>query len=111
MSRGEIHLRQTVVIAAGRIPWIAPSGNAQIPQGTVLGTVRVAGDGRYLMLGLWDMHVLLLQLPGKASTPLSPNLRLELPPFTGGLISSVTISHGHQTSTGGTKFQFPSAWK
>jgi len=53
VSRGEIHYGQTVVIAGSRIQWIAPSGNAQIPPGTV----RVAGDGRYLIPGLWDMHV------------------------------------------------------
>jgi imidazolonepropionase-like amidohydrolase len=51
--RGEIHYGQTVVIAGGHIQAIAPSGNAQIP-GNAL---RVPGEGRYLMPGLWDMHV------------------------------------------------------
>ncbi|HUA18459.1 MAG TPA: amidohydrolase family protein [Bryobacteraceae bacterium] len=51
--RGEIHYGQTVVITGGRIQAIVPSGNAQIPAGAF----RVPGEGRYLMPGLWDMHV------------------------------------------------------
>ena len=51
--RGEIRYSQTVVIAGGRIEAIVPSGDAQIPAGAL----RVPGEGRYLMPGLWDMHV------------------------------------------------------
>jgi len=51
--RGEIHYGQTVVIAGGRIQAITPSANAQIPAGAL----QVPGAGRYLMPGLWDMHV------------------------------------------------------
>ncbi len=53
VTRGEIHYGQTVVIVGGRIQAIAPSGNAQIPASAL----RVPGEGRYLMPGLWDMHV------------------------------------------------------
>jgi imidazolonepropionase-like amidohydrolase len=53
VTRGEIHYSQDVVIAGGRIQAITPAGNAQIPAGAR----RVAGEGRYLMPGLWDMHV------------------------------------------------------
>jgi imidazolonepropionase-like amidohydrolase len=51
--RGQIHYGQTVVITGGRIQAIVPSGNAQIPAGAL----RVPGEGRYLMPGMWDMHV------------------------------------------------------
>src|SRR5277367_1509364 len=53
VTRGEIHYVQTVLITGGRIQAIAPSGNTQIPAGAL----RVPGEGRYLMPGLWDMHV------------------------------------------------------
>src|SRR5579872_2191679 len=53
VSRGEIRSGQTVVIAGGRIEAVAPAGKAQIPSGAL----RVPGDGRYLIPGLWDMHV------------------------------------------------------
>jgi imidazolonepropionase-like amidohydrolase len=53
VTRGEVHYGQTVVIVGGRIQTIAPSGNPQIPASAL----RVPGEGRYLMPGLWDMHV------------------------------------------------------
>ena len=44
---------QTVVIAGGRIAAVTPSAAARVP-----GTARVIdGSGRYLIPGLWDMHV------------------------------------------------------
>lgn len=61
--RGEIHYGQSVVIAGGHIRAITPSPNAQIPGDAV----RIPGDGRYLIPGLWDMHVHLrsdLKSPG-----------------------------------------------
>lgn len=51
--RGEIHSGQTVIIANGLIEAVGPSGSVDIPAAAV----RLAGDGRYLMPGLWDMHV------------------------------------------------------
>src|SRR5258705_4214741 len=51
--RGEIHSGQTVIIADGLIEAAGPSGSTDIPAAAV----RIAGDGRYLMPGLWDMHV------------------------------------------------------
>jgi hypothetical protein len=51
--RGEIHAGQTVVIANGLIEAVGPSDSVNIPAGSV----RIPGDGRYLMPGLWDMHV------------------------------------------------------
>jgi imidazolonepropionase-like amidohydrolase len=53
VSRGEIRYGQTVVMAGGRIEAVAPFGKARIPEGAL----RVPGDGRYVMPGLWDMHV------------------------------------------------------
>src|SRR6266404_2216502 len=52
--RGEIHSGQTVIIANGRIEAAGgPSDGVDIPAAAV----RIPGDGRYLMPGLWDMHV------------------------------------------------------
>jgi imidazolonepropionase-like amidohydrolase len=51
--RGEIHAGQTVVIVNGIIDAIGPSDSVNIPAGAA----RIPGDGRYLMPGLWDMHV------------------------------------------------------
>jgi imidazolonepropionase-like amidohydrolase len=51
--RGEIHSGQTVIIANGLIEATGPSGGVDIPAATV----RIPGDGRYLMPGLWAMHV------------------------------------------------------
>jgi imidazolonepropionase-like amidohydrolase len=51
--RAEIHSGQTVIIANGLIQSVGPSGHMDIPAGAV----RIPGDGRYLMPGLWDMHV------------------------------------------------------
>jgi imidazolonepropionase-like amidohydrolase len=65
VTRGEIHYGQTVVIASGRIQAITPSGNAQIPAGAL----QVSGEGRYLMPGLWDMHV---HLRGDRKNPIIP---------------------------------------
>jgi imidazolonepropionase-like amidohydrolase len=53
VSRGEVRYNQTVVLAGGLIESISPAGAARIPAGAM----RIPGDGRYLMPGLWDMHV------------------------------------------------------
>jgi imidazolonepropionase-like amidohydrolase len=51
--RGEIHAGQTVLIVNGLIEAIGPSDSTNIPAAAA----RVPGDGRYLVPGLWDMHV------------------------------------------------------
>src|SRR5713101_2727786 len=51
--RGEIHAGQTVIIANGLIEAVGPSDSVNVPAAAV----RIPGDGRYLMPGLWDMHV------------------------------------------------------
>src|SRR5713226_8898649 len=53
VMRGEIHSGQTVIIANGLIEAAGPSGEVDIPAAAV----RIPGDGRYLIPGLWDMHV------------------------------------------------------
>ena len=44
---------QTVLIRGNRIVAVGPSRSVTIPRGTQL----VSGQGRYLIPGLWDMHV------------------------------------------------------
>jgi imidazolonepropionase-like amidohydrolase len=51
--RSEVHSGQTVVIANGIIEAVGSSDSVNIPAAAV----RVPGDGRYVMPGLWDMHV------------------------------------------------------
>src|SRR5262249_9756889 len=51
--RGEIHPGQTVIIANGVIEAAGPSGGVAIPADPL----RIPRDGRYMMPGLWDMHV------------------------------------------------------
>jgi len=51
--RGEIRPDQTVVIANGKISATGPAASVATPRDAVL----IAGDGEYLIPGLWDMHV------------------------------------------------------
>jgi imidazolonepropionase-like amidohydrolase len=44
---------RTVLISEGRITWIGPSSRARVPKDASL----VNGRGKYLIPGLWDMHV------------------------------------------------------
>lgn len=44
---------QTVLIRGNRIVAVGPAGAVAIPRGTTV----VSGQGRYLIPGLWDMHV------------------------------------------------------
>ncbi|HEX8391731.1 MAG TPA: amidohydrolase family protein [Longimicrobium sp.] len=44
---------QTVIVRGGRIEAVGPAGDARIPRGAR----RVDGRGRWLIPGLWDMHV------------------------------------------------------
>lgn len=50
---GERLADRTVIVAGGRIAWVGPASEARIPGGT---PVREA-KGRFLIPGLWDMHV------------------------------------------------------
>jgi predicted amidohydrolase len=52
VSKGEVVSDQTVLVAGGRITEVG-LGSAALPAGAK----RIAGDGRYLIPGLWDMHV------------------------------------------------------
>ncbi len=45
--------RQTVIVRDGRIEWLGPAQDADIPAGAVL----IDGAGKYLMPGLVDVHV------------------------------------------------------
>jgi len=44
---------QTVLIRAGRIEAVGPADSVRVPAGAV----RVDGRGKYVIPGLWDMHV------------------------------------------------------
>lgn len=50
---GAIRPGMTVVIARGRIATVAPNRRAHIPKGAS----RVDASGKFLIPGLWDMHV------------------------------------------------------
>ena len=56
---------QTVVVADGRIRAVGPAGRVAIPRGAR----RVDGTGRYLIPGLWDMHVHLASA-GESALPM-----------------------------------------
>ncbi len=49
----ELRRDWTVVVREGRIVAAGPSGAVRVPRGATV----VAGAGRYLVPGLWDMHV------------------------------------------------------
>ena len=51
--RGTIRAHQTVLVQNGRIAAAAPADQVQLPNEVK----RIAGNGRYVMPGLWDMHV------------------------------------------------------
>ncbi len=50
---GTVRPGLTVVVAGGRIAAVGPSAETPIPDGVEI----VTGEGRYLISGLWDMHV------------------------------------------------------
>ena len=50
---GNVHSDQTVVVERGRIASVAPAGSAKIPAGATI----VDGRQKFLIPGLWDMHV------------------------------------------------------
>jgi len=51
--KGAVRPHQTVVIADGRIEDLGAADGIRIPARAV----RVPGEGRYLIPGLWDMHI------------------------------------------------------
>ena len=51
--KGETRGHQTVLIANGRIAAAGPSDAVSIPAQAI----RIPGEGRYLIPGLWDMHI------------------------------------------------------
>ena len=53
VDRGERLAQRTVVIRNGRIEALGPSGKTAVPAGAEI----VSGRGRFLIPGLWDMHV------------------------------------------------------
>ena len=70
MDGGERTLAdQTVLVRDGRVAWVGPAAQAQVPAGAT----RIDGRGKYLIPGLADMHFHLF-LP----EPAEPNLALLL---------------------------------
>jgi imidazolonepropionase-like amidohydrolase len=61
MDRDRILRRQSVIVRDGRIAEIGAAGKVKVPSGAL----RVAGDGKYLMPGLAEMHG---HLPGVGAT-------------------------------------------
>ena len=53
VAAGGLVSDQTVLIAGSRIDWIGPADDARVPAGTTV----VEGAGKFLIPGLWDMHV------------------------------------------------------
>ena len=62
MDRERVLDHQTVIVRDGRITEIGAAGRVKAPEGAL----RVAGDGKYLMPGLTEMHG---HLPGPGSAP------------------------------------------
>ncbi len=62
--KGQVVPGQTVVLAGGKIAALGPVASTPIPAGAQ----RVIGDGRYLIPGLWDMHVHLRSDQAKPNT-------------------------------------------
>jgi len=57
---------QTVVVRGDRIIWVGPAASARIPPGATL----IDGRGRFLIPGLWDMHVHTVMPGGRKVLPL-----------------------------------------
>ena len=64
--RGDVRAGQTVLVSNGKIEAIGAAASVAIPSGAK----RIAGDGRFLIPGLWDMHVHL------RSDQARPNIRM-----------------------------------
>lgn len=52
VEKGEVRKGQTVVVAGDRIVEIVPASAVQLGEGVI----RIEGEGRFLIPGLWDMH-------------------------------------------------------
>lgn len=50
---GQIEKDNTVLLSGGRIAYVGPSGSAP----SLRGAQRVDGHGKFLIPGLWDMHI------------------------------------------------------
>jgi imidazolonepropionase-like amidohydrolase len=53
MNREMVLSDQTVVISEGRIIAVGPAKTTRVP----IGALKIDGKGKYLLPGLWDMHV------------------------------------------------------
>lgn len=69
VEAGAARLHRTVLIADGRIVAVGHRDSVPVPDGSR----RVDGSGRYLIPGLWDMHVH-LSMAGRASLGVFPRL-------------------------------------
>jgi imidazolonepropionase-like amidohydrolase len=76
----------TVLISANRIAHIAPSSRTAIPEGSKV----VDGTGKFLIPGLWDMHVHWFAIP-------SVDTKNYLPLFTANGITGVRQMSGEPT--------------
>jgi imidazolonepropionase-like amidohydrolase len=59
MGRDTVLRDQTVLVRRGRIAQVGPAGEVRVPGGARI----VEGTGKYLIPGLWDMHVHTLTVP------------------------------------------------
>jgi imidazolonepropionase-like amidohydrolase len=66
VRKGEIRGHQTVLIADGRITGIGSSDAVRVPTQAI----RIPGEGRYLIPGLWDMHIHLRSSQARPDVPL-----------------------------------------
>ena len=57
VETGASHVEQTVIISGNRITAVQPTARAHVPAGARI----VDGRGKFLIPGLWDMHVHALQ--------------------------------------------------
>ncbi len=62
VAQGRVLPHQTVVVRGSRIVALGPVGNGPSPAGVA----TLDGRGRFLIPGLWDMHVHLAAIPGTA---------------------------------------------
>jgi hypothetical protein len=53
VESGALRADQTVLVRGSRITWAGPAGEARVPAGARV----VDATGRYVIPGLWDMHV------------------------------------------------------
>ena len=60
VERGALVPRQTIVTGRGRIAQVGPVATTRIPRGAT----RIDLAGRFVIPGLWDMHVHIGDVPG-----------------------------------------------